>query len=392
MSTLDNIKRTLVSIEPFNGLPIDDAVWNEAHDYHRRWAAVHSTVSHRPGIVFGLTVLPADGKSSSVYIEPGAAIDQEGRLILVPQAQSLELQEKDDNFIVLEYTDVKDTTTAVQVGGASYAYRVLERFRIYSTSKLPRGPHLELARIFRSKRNSPIKVAENPLDAQDDEIELLCRVNAYPSCLVEGAIAEWILVGESQTERWKENRPGLVSLCREGGAASMALSMKGALPMSALMETDDVLMVYAAGGAGFFKPDPEIESVKAYLAHGGFLFGESLDASPDFEVNFLDLCQSMGIEMYDVSQEEELMKAHFAFPCPPKVGPEGRGKLLGNLERGVVFSSFNLGGAWSGGAGVKTRAEVREAVEFGINLAAFASHRRRTIRMGMLLGAALSDY
>lgn len=391
MSTLDNIKRTLVSIEPFNGLPIDDAVWREAHEYHQRWASVHSSVAHRPGILFGLMVLPADGKSAKVHIEPGAAVDQEGRLILVPSAQALELQEKDDNYIVLEYTDVKDTTTAAQVGGVSYAYRVMERFRIYATSKLPRGPHLELARVFRSKKNSAILAAENPLDAQDDEIELLCRVDSFPNCMVEGAIAEWILIGETQTERWKENRPGLVSLCREGSASGMALSMKGAVPMASLMETDDVLMVYAAGGAGFFKPEPELDHIKAYLAHGGFLFAESLDGSSEFEANFLDVCKSIGVAMKDVSNEDALLKAHFAFPSAPQIGPGGQGKLLGNLEKGVVFSSYNLGGAWSGGAGVKSRSEVRDAVEFGINLAAFASQRRRMMRMDMLLRSTLSE-
>ncbi|RPI79057.1 MAG: hypothetical protein EHM41_24180, partial [Chloroflexi bacterium] len=73
-------------IKPNDGLAITSSVWEEAHEYHRLTQRFHDRILHKHGIAIGLEVVASDPPDSSVYIMPGAAVDPEGELVLVPEA------------------------------------------------------------------------------------------------------------------------------------------------------------------------------------------------------------------------------------------------------------------------------------------------------------------
>ena len=88
---IDNPQQRLV---PHEGLVVDVNTWTSAHDYHSTHQQRHNMALHSPGIVMGLEITPFDTPDNSIVVNPGAAIDPDGHLIIVGQQQRLEIKQK----------------------------------------------------------------------------------------------------------------------------------------------------------------------------------------------------------------------------------------------------------------------------------------------------------
>ena len=88
-------------VEPFQGLMIDAGVWRDAHDYHRRHQQLHALLLHGTGIVRGLEVEPTPKPGRGLIIQPGVALDPEGRLIVVPQALTYQVSAASAGLVYL---------------------------------------------------------------------------------------------------------------------------------------------------------------------------------------------------------------------------------------------------------------------------------------------------
>ena len=92
MTLEDLVKFQLKRVKPFQGLVIDVDTWHDAHNYHREQLRLHYLAFHNVGIVNGLEVTANSPADLSVMIHPGVAIDPDGNIIIVPQAQRYNLQ------------------------------------------------------------------------------------------------------------------------------------------------------------------------------------------------------------------------------------------------------------------------------------------------------------
>ena len=381
------MSRRITGISPFNELPVDAEIWREAHNHHHLHRRLHAITSHRAGIVNGLEVVPSQSKATTVVVAPGVAIDSEGRTIIVPEPVSFDIVETRQIYIILAFQNNKDRGSAVTVGGGTQYFREVEGHLLINTKDLPTTPYLELARVFRTGAEKPIKEPANPFDPGNDELNQLYRPIAFPHCYADVSVGELSYVGKTEPGNWKPNRGGLWNLIREGNGAGFHLTFGGTINLQG-KEDSPLSLLYVAGRQGFQpRTEPEMEGLKRYLDAGGLLFGEAGQGNEEFTQGFKDLATRLGAKLKKVSKGHPLLTAHHVFSSPPP-GAQTGGDLLIDPEAGILFSTFDYGGAWQGDVekpeASDARDRIRQAQEFGLNVIAYASSRRRTRQLSRL--------
>lgn len=383
----DIISRRITGIAPFNELPIDAEIWREAHNHHNLHRRLHAISSHRHGIVTGLEVVPSQSKPTTVIVAPGVAIDSEGRTVIVPEPVSFDIVETRQIYIILAFQNNKDRGSAVSVGGGTEYYREVEGHLLVNTKDLPSTPYLELSRVFRTGADKPIKQPSNPFDPGNDELNQLYRPIAFPHCYADIAVGELSYVGKTEPGAWKPNRGGLWNILREGNGAGFHLTFNGTINLQAVGANDPTLL-YVAGRQGFQpRTDAEMTGLKKYLDGGGLLFGEAANGNAEFKQGFQELATKLGAKLKKVGKDDPLMTAHHVFSSPPP-GSQTKGDLLVDHDAGLLFSSFDYGGAWQGDVenpdAVDARDRIRQAQEFGLNIVAYAAARQRIRQLSRL--------
>ena len=96
---------------------------------------------------------------------------------------------------------------------------------------------------------------------------------------------------------------------------------------------------------------------------------------------------ALGARMQPVEKNHALLNSHSVFGVPP-TGARQDGMLLADTDAGIIFSSWDYGGAWNGDT-VQTdpresREVIRQSHEFGLNLIAYAAARKRRIELSKL--------
>jgi hypothetical protein len=382
----DIISRRITGIAPFNELPIDAEIWREAHNHHHLHRKLHAISSHRAGIVSGLEVVPSQSKATTVVVAPGVAIDSEGRTIIVPEAVSFDIVETRQIYIILTFQNNKDRGSAVTIGGGTEYYREVEGHLLVNTKDLPTTPYLELARVFRTGAEKPIKTPANPFDPGNDELNQLYRPTSFPHCYADVA-GELSYVGKTEPGAWKPNRGGLWNLLREGNGSGFHLTFNGTINLQAA-GTNDPALLYVAGRQGFQpRTEAEMNGLQKYLDGGGLLFGEAAGGNAEFAQGFQELASKLGAKMKKVAKGHPLLTAHHVFSGPPP-GGQTKGDLLIDPEAGVLFSSYDYGGGWQGDVdqpdATDARDRIRQAQEFGLNVVAYAADRRRVRQLSRL--------
>jgi hypothetical protein len=378
--------KPITGLRPFDELPIDAAKWEMAHGQHHLHRQLHSAVMHRPGVVYGLEVFPAK-KERAVIIAPGVGIDSEGRTIVLRTPVSLTFEDKGRSFITIAFkeTVTRESAITLESGGQEY-YQLLEASEVILTKDLPTTPHLELARIYRTAAEKPVKEAANPFDPEPDELDLLGRRIAFPHCYASAAVGEISYVADTtggDKNPWKANRAGLWNLVREGNGSGFHLDFVGLYPLStAATAAVKPVLLYMAGKYGFKPlPDNDVQGLVGFLESGGTLVGEAIDGSAAFEQSFTALAQKLGARLAPVEKGHRLLTAHHVFSMPPVGAGAKPGKTLMDEILGVVFTSNNYGGAWQGELAQPdapdARERIRQAPEVGLNIIAHAAQRRR---------------
>ena len=185
------------------------------------------------------------------------------------------------------------------------------------------------------------------------------------------------------------------NLLREGNGRGFRLLFTG---QTALSKTDalpgetppratsaEPILLYVAGAAGMHPlKDAAVEGLRQFLDHGNLLMGEASGAGTEFETDFKALAVRLGVKFDDaahkVGKGNPLLSSHYVFAAPPPGAASG-GTLLAHSDKGVIFSAHNYGGAWQGDLdrpdAPDARERIRQSVEFGLNIVAFAAQRRR---------------
>lgn len=381
--------RPITGIRPFNELAIDAEIWREAHNHHHLHRLLHAAAVHRPGIVLGLEVVASSRGPQTVVVAPGVGIDSHGQTVVLSEPVWLTIEEPRQTYIVISFLRAVDRGSAVTVGGGEQFYREVEGRDLKQTKDAPTGANLELARVFRSAADTPIKDAKLPFSPGNDEINLLYRRMTFPTCFVDAVVGELSYVPKKTSSSWNPNRPGLWRLLSAGNSNGFHAGFSG--PLNLRLESDPAqhpLILYVAG-AGEFQPlaEAEIVGLRRFLDNGGLLVGEAKSADSGFEAGFKALSAALGAKLKAVEKNHALLTSHSVFSVPP-AGARQDGALLADDETGVVFSSWDYGGAWNGDVELADRTAARECIrqsqEFGLNIIAYASSRKRRRELSRL--------
>ncbi|MGI4792323.1 MAG: DUF4159 domain-containing protein [Janthinobacterium lividum] len=387
------IANKITGIRPFNELPIDAEIWKQAHNHHHLHRYLHAVGAHRPGVVTGLEVIASQVRERTVIVAPGVAIDTEGQTLVVSQPTSLQIDPVRGNvYVTLAFRRESDRNSAVTVGGGQEYYRELEGHYLVTTKELPKTAYIELARVYSSSADKPIKDAVNASAPAADEVNLLFRPLSFPHCYADTGIGELAYVPNTTSSPWNPNRSGLWNLLREGSGRGFHLGFTGTLGLKALSTGQDAgpepSLAYMAGRQGFHAlGDAEADGLKKFLSDGGLLFGEAGQGNAEFAAGFQELAGKVGAKLKKLPKNDPLLTAHYVFSSPPS-GAQSQGEILADMDAGVIFSTYDYGAAWQGELekpdAPDARERIRQAQEFGLNIVAAAAGRRRSRELARL--------
>lgn len=364
-------------LKPIDGLAVTAAVWEEAHDYHRLSQRAHDRLAHGCGILAGLEVIASDPPDATVYIRPGAAIDANGELIVVPQPVAYDLgQAQGDLYLVLTYAE-GDAQPAP--GGDSARLYAQTGYQLEARPTLPEGPHVELARVRRQSRQSAIVNAAIAAHPGVNEIDQRARrvVAVRPRQTAGIAVC---YVGDATAKA--QMRAGyLAGLDALAGAASRAgdtdFWVDDDVALSSAL--DRYTFVYVVGlGAAAMTPE-DMNGLYAYLQRGGTVLLEGCHRTGDgaaADAALLDALGSLGVQPAEAQPGHALLSAPYLFAALPAGYEADRpGRLL--ARDGVIFSASDYGSVWQGlrRGGPAAREDIRAAHELGVNMLTYALRR-----------------
>ena len=378
MSLAESLKTPQRRINPHRGLVIDVPRWMEAHEYHQMQQARHGLVMHCSGIVSGLEVTASDPPAGWVVVHPGAALDQEGRLIVVPESHRLELPFNAAGvaYIALQYREVPDVPTLRSADGRDQSLYTLEVYSISGSRQAPDGQHLELARVQISGAGAIILNPTDPRTPGPDEIDQRYRQSSgpWPSKTINiGSVSLDASSGEAAPHLL-----GVLDLIQcINCTTKFRAQFAGVLDLTEDVERCDLLLL--AGSQYVSLSSTSGEALKAFLARGGIFFGEFCGASGDegqdaaaFRDSILDLATEMDTALKPVERGHPLLTACHQFAGPPPGIGRSAQILVGE---GMIYSEGDFGCLWSGGRPESTmsREAIRSATEFGVNLGVYSA-------------------
>ncbi len=370
----------LKRLNPFEGLMIDAAAWADAHRYHQDQQRLHALALHQSGIVAGLAVPAHSPSDQSVIIHPGIAIDPEGNIILVGQAQRYYLQPKERAtvYLIIEFREVPADRASYD---GEQPTRILEAYRIQQRDSLPDEPHIELARCRIEAIGQPVQDARDTVAPGPNEID--GRFRHQVTVRPQGELSIGLLVPKAGGVMTTSSQQGLRNLERELRlqCAYQAL-FRGAVELG--RDASDCALLYMAGNKSFSFDQYELTALAAFLEGGGVVLGEACNAegtdSPQgggFVIGFKVLAERLGCRLKPVERGHAILDARYPFGMPPE-GTTGGGEFLEG--GGMIFSALDYGCAWAGGHSDQPlrRGTIRDALELGVNVAAYAEIRRRS--------------
>jgi len=373
----DMIKKPLRRLNPYRGLIVDVSTWADAHDYHRAQHRLHTLSMHSPGVVLGLDVVAWNPPDNSVVIYSGVALDSEGHTIIVgePQRFYLQMAEQGTAYIVIRYREVADEMADTPGEGEPQARYILEGYTLEERRELPEEAYVELARVEVSGTGTAISDSQSYWHPQPDQIDLRQRMISGPQTL--GNVGIGVVPLESADDGLTRHLAGAMGLVRAiNSTTGYQAAFKG--PISLNEEIRDCHTILVAGKEEFTLTEAWEEVLQNFLARGGVLFGEvcgaSAKAGAPFSDSYKAMAERLDRKLTPLPRGHDLFNAYHLFAEAPD-GINGPPELLEN--DGIVFSDGDYGCLWDGGRpeAPASRASIRAAVEFGINLSIYSSQR-----------------
>ena len=364
-------------LKPIDGLSVTAEVWSEAHDYHRLRQRYHALLAHGYGVAVGLEVVASDPPDNTVYIMPGMAISPTGEEIVLSAPVAYDLGKAQDMlYLLLNFGESKPAVDPGTSDGARmYVYH---GFEVEAKPVAPNEAHLEIARIRRTKKDSPLINAADPAHPQANEIDQRFRR------VLSDALPPVTSVAVSYATGFKDRSHGagvdfLLRAANRSGLLRVVADDNIALSSG----LDSYALVHLVGQASYQMGPDDMTAIYNYTQAGGTVFIESsrkglASGEPAADAIYTDLVSSFGLKLADIPAGHELLTTPNLFAAPP-VGYETQGKQKLQEAGGVIFSTYDYANLWQGErrSGPATREEIRAAHEFGINLIAYAQKRRK---------------
>lgn len=366
-------------IKPVDGMVVTAEIWEEAHQYHRLVQQFHTMLNHGAGILAGLKVIASDPPDRSVYILPGIAVDSWGQIIVLNEPLSYDTGQSAEGllYILLTYGEGPPVTEDGQ-DGASPRY-VHTQFSIEARTEKPDTPHVELARIRRQGRDSPVFDGQDPDHPGPNELDLRFRREMGAAAHQTGSVAVTYLGGGTTDTRHGDGAAYMArAFTRASGTVRVYVDHNVPLNM-----IEPYTLVYLVGRGPFQLSSDEANMVYNYVQNGGTVFIESSrrgvsEGDPPADNSFNNLLGTMGMALNEARRGDALLSTPFLFGALPQ-GFDNQGAPRVLVGEGVIFSSFDYGAVWQGETreGPASRERIRAAMEFGANVVTYALARRK---------------
>jgi hypothetical protein len=356
----------ITRIEPFTGLVIDPPTWGAAHEEHRLHQRLHLLGFHGTGIAQGLSVLPGNPPSAEVIVEPGVAVDGAGETIVVGEPQRVAV---DERLAVAVLALIYEATSPANTDEGRG--RLVEGFRIEVLDATPKPPALELARIaIDASGTFAIEAARNPWAPRANEIDLRFRPQLSiqtPRPLRAAVVLDGLAEGAGTDHL--EGFSHLLNACALAGLhVSAQFAANGELP--------DAELLYVAGRADAAPSDALVAGLRQRVGQGSWLFADACGAGTAFTDGLEPVFQGIESGESAAQTEANVAGALHVFGAPPD------GSTSGELRWGprALLSGRDYGCAWQGRSaeGPLPRSQIRDALEFGVNVAACAAGYARS--------------
>jgi hypothetical protein len=419
-------------VNPYQGLMIDAAVWQDAHEYHRNQMRLHHLALHGWGIVQGLEIdVAAD---NALTIRPGVAIDPNGNFVIVNQATPFHVETREAGavYLVLQFREVLTGPTQIGIEGMGPPTRIAEVYQIQQRERASEEPSIELARIDFDPKGKPISLPANPERPGKNEIDLrhrprlghsapttsnlllMAAAEAEPLAATQVAVAQssgdhnsrpgpaavttaapststaaaparrlTMALARHAGDGWDLHLAGLANLSREIGA-TFGINVPAPLTL-AVADAEAVDVLYFSGQSRLQLSDADVAAAARLLGLGGMLVAEGCASGPngdagarEFALSFVELADRLGRQLSDVQRGHALMNSRHVFAIVP-AGARERARVL--EANGIVYSDADYGCAWQGGPSDRplVRGVIRDALEFGINIVALRHPERPVV-------------
>ena len=359
-------------ILPYDGMSITASVWDEAHTYHARLQDAHQFFMHGTGIAAGLEVIASDPPSSVIFVLPGVAIDNAGRMIVLPEPVAYDLGDKISGRLHLNLVHREVKIQDSRTSDNNLPAYLQAEYVIVARSEALETPHVEIARIHRAHPNSSILDAEDPGAPGINSIDLRYRLMVCPPPL-EQVMAGVCLLNPNIRQPFVQ---GLVNLAAPlAQATPYRLIVENQVPIDSSLFDFQMLYLIADGQS---KINPaQTELLQSYVQNGGRIVVEFSEAVS--EESAAGLLKAAGITLSKTSAGHPLYRSPHLFVFPPQGSLPRVQPALYEGEPGVLVSTGAYGILWSGLAQQPefTREVVRSAVEWGVNMLAFLLNHNR---------------
>ena len=360
----------ITRVEPFTGLVIDPPTWAAAHEYHDLHHRLHLLSLHGDGIATGLSVVPTDPPSDDVVIEPGVAIDAAGRAIVLAGRERLTVaMDSGTAHVAIEYVEASPASVDAagvpvpEVNGSRG--RIVEGYRLSISATEPLLPALELGRIaIAPGQSSPtIVAAANPWAPGENEIDGRHRRSLSTVAPKEIRVA---FVADDQTTAG-DHLQGFTNLVALGARSGVRIEPTVANG-SGIPDAD---LLYVTGHADSEPSAKLLDALRERVRAGAWLVADGCGQGDRFVSGFAPLLQESG----PANTEALVASAHHVFGATPE------GACDGDVRWGprALLSGRDYGCAWRGGRSDNPlpRGRIRDALEFGVNLAVSAGEYGR---------------
>ena len=345
------------SLKAYDGMSVTADVWDLAHTEHRDEMRAHILSMHKPGIICGLEIRANDPADHYVFISPGAAVDEQGRVIVVDQTIAYDFGDEGAGkyMLLLGYAEHEKENAETKVKMMQHEYIIAAR------QSLPKQSVVELARVTISGKGAPIRDAADPQRPGMDELDLRFRQDQSD---VQEHINVAVITYPSDNE--------LVIRGWQVMANEMSRLMHVKLIVDVLPDLDERIndydLVYIGASSTFELNDTQNALLKNYYNNGKGILMEGLDAEGGKMLK--KAADSFKAVLAD-PEKCAFFKSPFFFRIPPEqIGTK-------DLFFGDKFVLCNapLSSPWGGELKdeLLLRDEIRSNLEWGANLVIYCA-------------------
>jgi hypothetical protein len=300
---LEGFERLAIS----DGLTIDAARWQQAHDYHRQRQNFQYQALYEPGIVYGLGVAPLLNQPDRrlLQIQPGVAIDIEGNPIIIPAPEEFRITSEAAEgqpllvHLVVNYVDPTYLRRTAVTQMVQETFRIVEKLHLE-----PRD--VEICRILLLPDPQGIRSPINVFHPTTNELDF--RSRRFPRPYSPLAIQ----VGQVTSDQAVDTKRNLLGLVR---------SLDGLYPS---LKAQPTVQTFSASGLAW-EPlsncqllhipyrvllslsNPALQRLNDYLAEGRVLL-VVVDFAEAELLELLDIGRELRAGLAEAERDRELIE------------------------------------------------------------------------------------